>query len=152
MRVDDVMEREVLTCREDESLAEAARVTEVNPSRTAPVVDGLHRVVGIVTRGDICRAAATLSAPPVEQPASAVMTRGPRTIGPDRPLDMAHRAMQRHGIRQLPVVDPKGRLVGMLTLDDLGRAAESDMRLRLKNLHAEQVVRTMAATYPHARG
>jgi acetoin utilization protein AcuB len=50
------------------------------------------------------------------------MTRDPMTVAPDTSALEAHECMLRRGIRHLPVVDEKGGLVGILSVDDL-RAA-----------------------------
>lgn len=47
-----------------------------------------------------------------------VMTRSPHTIGHEQTLKAAHRMMQEHDIRHLPVLDG-GRLVGVLSQRDL---------------------------------
>lgn len=52
-----------------------------------------------------------------------VMTREPLTIGPDVPVRTARELMRDKAIRHLPVVDPTGRLLGMLTDRDLKHAA-----------------------------
>jgi acetoin utilization protein AcuB len=46
------------------------------------------------------------------------MTRAPYTIGDQQTLAAAHRLMNEHGIRHLPVLDA-GRLVGILSQRDL---------------------------------
>ncbi len=48
----------------------------------------------------------------------SVMTRSVHTIGTKSPLTEAHRVMNEHGIRHLPVLEG-GRLVGMLSQRDL---------------------------------
>jgi acetoin utilization protein AcuB len=52
-----------------------------------------------------------------------VMTRQPLTIGPDAPVRTARDLMRDKGVRHLPVVDPTGRLLGILTDRDLEHAA-----------------------------
>lgn len=47
-----------------------------------------------------------------------VMTRSPHTIGHDQTLRAAHRMMQEHDIRHLPVLDG-GQLVGVISQRDL---------------------------------
>jgi CBS domain-containing protein len=44
-----------------------------------------------------------------------VMTDQPRTIGPDAPLTEAARTLVRSGLGALPVVDPDGRVIGMVS-------------------------------------
>lgn len=53
-----------------------------------------------------------------------VYTRGAIVVSPDTPAPKARRLMEQHGIRRLPVVQD-GKLVGIVTLTDLLRAAPS---------------------------
>lgn len=53
------------------------------------------------------------------------MTRDPVTITSDTALPYAHRLMQDHKIRRLPVVE-EGVLVGIITLGDIREAEPSD--------------------------
>lgn len=55
-QVSEVMTLEVLTCGEDASLEEAARRMEIGQVRRLVVVDAAHRLVGVVTLGDLSRA------------------------------------------------------------------------------------------------
>ena len=52
-----------------------------------------------------------------------VMTEDPFTIAPDAPLDRAREVMRARDLRHLPVVDPAGRLIGLIADRDLTRAA-----------------------------
>lgn len=52
-------------------------------------------------------------------PVSAVMTRGPATVGELAPLADAAAEMAAGGLRHVPVVDAEGRLVGMISERDL---------------------------------
>ncbi|MEF8709747.1 MAG: KpsF/GutQ family sugar-phosphate isomerase [Candidatus Accumulibacter propinquus] len=111
-------------------------VPEVVPATTLPdailemsrggigmtaVVSPEHRVIGIVTDGDLRRAFARnldLRALTV----SDIMGREPRAIGPERLAVEAVEMMEQHRINQLPVVDEKGILVGALNMHDLFKA------------------------------
>jgi arabinose-5-phosphate isomerase len=89
------------------------------------VEDG--RLVGIITDGDLRRALDPgASAEPrgdlLARPAAAVMTRAPRTIGPDALAAEALRAMEQRSITALFVVDGAGAPVGILHIHDLLRA------------------------------
>lgn len=46
------------------------------------------------------------------------MTRTPHTVGCNQPLAVAHKIMNEHGIRHLPVLDT-GKLVGVVSQRDL---------------------------------
>lgn len=53
------------------------------------------------------------------------MTRDPITISPDTTFPDAFRTIREQGIRYLPVVDRRGRLVGIVTQTDLLQASPS---------------------------
>ncbi len=88
------------------------------------IADPQGRLVGVITDGDLRRAlddaggGATLLA----RSAAEVMTRTPRTIGPDQLAAEALRMMNERGITALFVVDEARRPVGILHVHDLLRA------------------------------
>jgi len=64
------------------------------------------------------------------------MTRRPITITPDTPIEDALKLMKDERIRRLPVVDKKGRLVGIVTDKDLLYASPSPVTsLSIYELH-----------------
>jgi arabinose-5-phosphate isomerase len=88
---------------------------------TVAVVDERGALLGVVTSGDLTRLMEREEAFfPV--PVGDVMTREPRTAGPDDLAAAAVGTMERHGIMALPVVTAEGRVVGMVHLHDLMRA------------------------------
>ncbi len=119
MKVSDLMTREVRACTIHDSLNGAARIMWDHDCGCVPIVDGHGRLAGIVTDRDICMAAYTqglaLEAIPVERVMSAQVVSCAR--GDD--LAIAHRLMRTHEIHRIPVVDSRGRLVGILSLSDL---------------------------------
>ena len=85
------------------------------------ILDHDQRVIGIFTDGDLRRTLqkgvdlhATLIV--------SVMTRGPRTISPDKLAAEAVQIMEQHKVNQLLVVDAGQRLVGALNMHDLFKA------------------------------
>jgi arabinose-5-phosphate isomerase len=91
------------------------------------IVDG-GRLVGIITDGDLRRAldpgpgAAEPRTGLLARGAAEVMTRAPRTIGPDALAVEALRVMEQRSITALFVVDGDGAPVGILHIHDLLRA------------------------------
>lgn len=75
-----------------------------------------ERLMGTVTDGDIRRA--LLRRASLDEPVTAIMNRTPRTVRPEEGLPAAQRLMQTRRIRQVPVVDADGCLVGLHDLDD----------------------------------
>jgi arabinose-5-phosphate isomerase len=84
----------------------------------ACVVDGHHRLAGIVTHGDFFRMFASPSVTP-DTPVTHVMTRSPKRIGLQARVTDALHLMQEHKIDELPVVDDDGRLTGLIDIQDL---------------------------------
>lgn len=85
----------------------------------AVLITEKDRPVGIVTDRDlVCRVLAPERDPLAVQ-ARDVMTPDPLTAREGTPLTEAIEQMRARGIRRLPVVDEKGRLVNIHTLDDV---------------------------------
>ena len=85
------------------------------------ILDRDQCVLGIFTDGDLRRTlqkGVDLHATPI----ASVMTRGPRTIGPDKLAAEAVQIMEQHKVNQLLVVDGERRLIGALNMHDLFRA------------------------------
>ncbi len=120
--VRDIMRKADAVPRVDEKATVAEAVLAISRGgmgMTAVVTPGLA-AVGIFTDGDLRRAlekVTDLKGTPVAQ----VMTRNPRTIGPDRLAAETAQMMEEHKISQILVVD-NGVLVGALNTHDLFRA------------------------------
>ncbi len=134
MKVADLMTREIRACTIHESVNAAARIMWEHDCGCAPVVDGHGKLAGIVTDRDICMAAYTQGIPLDAIPVERVMS--PRVISCSRSdnLETAHHLMRTHEIHRLPVVDSRGRPVGILSLSDVvnhkrGELAEQTVEL-----------------------
>ena len=88
---------------------------------SASVVDRFGKLVGIFTDGDLRR---HLKREPnvSKQKIRHAMTRRPVTITPEKLATEALRILQEKRIDELPVVDGKGRPVGLLDVQDLLKA------------------------------
>ncbi len=106
--------------RADAPLREAVAVmtrTEGRPGATS-VVDARGKLVGIFTDGDLRR---LVEAGDVNfsRPVSSAMGKGPCTVSPDDLAFSAAELLREKQIDQVPVVDEKGRPVGLLDVQDL---------------------------------
>src|SRR3954463_6902852 len=123
VHVADVMHKgaELPAVSHDAAALEAvAEITRGRLGMTA-VVDSERRVHGIFTDGDLRRAlekGIDLAGATVGE----VMTRKPRTLGPEALAVEAVHLMEAHKISQLLVVDEHGALLGALNMHDLFRA------------------------------
>jgi CBS domain-containing protein len=111
--------------------------------------------VSIITDRDICMAAYLQGRPLSEIPAASAMSRRLVTIRETATVSVAEAAMRRHGVRRLLVVDAAGRLVGLLSIDDiLKRAGDGPVR-STDPFSGEAIAATVAAlgyAYAPARG
>ena len=111
-RVGDVMTREVLTARSDASLKSLAVLMRGRGVSGIPIVDDEERLIGIVTKRDVLKEAGGTNA-------GSIMTRRPVAVSPETSLRGALDALVEAGVRRLPVVDPDGRVVGIVSESDL---------------------------------
>lgn len=113
----------VLVVRPEIRVADMIAAFVFEGAGSVVVTDRGGRPAGIIDESDIARRIA-FRVPP-DTPASAVMTSPVVSIARSEYLYLAIATMRRHGLRQLPVVDRQGRLVGLLDLTDaLALAAE----------------------------
>lgn len=145
MRVSDVMTRNVVSVRSDDTILKAARLMLQNRISGLPVVDAEGGLIGMVTEGDFLRRAEINTAR--RRPkwiefllgpgrladeftrasgrrVQEVMTQKPVTVGEDVSLATAVELMERNRIKRLPVVRD-GKIVGIISRANLVRALVS---------------------------
>lgn len=123
MKVSEVACRPVASCTEETSLSSAARLMGENDCGVLPVLRA-GKVVGILTDRDICMAIAKAKPTPAETPVKEVMTMNVATCHTTDEIGAALATMAKRQVRRLPVLEPKGPLFGILSLDDLVLRAE----------------------------
>ena len=116
-RVGDLMHRDLPLVAEDAPMTEALLVMSRKGFGVTGVTDRDGRLTGIITDGDLRRHMEGL----LERRASEVMTRDPRTIGPDELAEKALATMQDRRITSLFVLRD-GLPVGLLHIHDFLRA------------------------------
>jgi len=102
----------------DETVHAAAQRMLQRNVGTLLVVDEARRPVGIVTDRDLTLRVLAKGLSD-ETLVDEVMTPQPRTIRLDAPIASALATMRSTSVRRLPVVDPEGSLIGILSLDDV---------------------------------
>jgi len=84
----------------------------------AAVVDDADKLVGIITHGDFFRIFTRGDFDPAQH-VDEVMTADPKRVATTDRVTEAIDLMRRHAIDELPVVDPDGKLAGMIDVQDL---------------------------------
>ena len=128
MEVQRMMRHSVRTCHPNDSLNDAAQIMWEDVCGSVPVVDDHLKPVGFLTDRDICMAPYTQGAPLHALRVESAMARRVVSCRPTDDIDDAARVMAQNRVRRLPVVGGDGRLIGLLTLDDL--ACESQRNLK----------------------
>lgn len=114
-----ICNREVDTAESHELVRVAAQRMGSRAVGTLLVLDSDRRPIGILTDRDLAVRVVGEGRDPNHARVGEVMTPDPRTVSELAPLEDAIAVMRVHGVRRVPVVTPKGELVGMLTLDDV---------------------------------
>lgn len=105
----------------------------------AIVVTEGDRPVGIVTDRDLALAVCVRGASPQEH-VQSVMTCPVSTISKDEGIYNATQQMMEHAVRRLPVVDPSGGLVGLVSLDDLLLLLSRELQNMAEGIKVETAV------------
>lgn len=117
MKIKDVMSTPVVTVPPGATVADAARHMDHSGVGSLLVVDA-GALVGILTDRDIALRVVGADAP-TGTPVREVMTADPITVHPTDDVERAFHAFRHHAVRRLPVVDDRGVVTGMITVDDL---------------------------------
>lgn len=144
-RVGSVMTRTVTSVHPGTPLGEVVRILVGSDFRALPVVDDGGKLRGIVTNGDLVARGglsgrlellAALRPEALEDElhrsgvrdrlAGTVMSTDVVSVREDEPLASAAELMVGRGIKRVPVVDPSGRLVGMISRVDILRTLGED--------------------------
>jgi CBS domain-containing protein len=150
-RVRDIMSSPAIVTAPGASVQVASTLMKEHGIRHLPVVEN-GRLVGIVSRGDLREASisAAVNADTYEisfllnrLTVGRLMTRKVHTITPDAPVVYAAELMTDQKIAGLPVVDPDGSVVGIITESDL-------LRMLVRKLREAEEAQTASNTAQQA--
>jgi CBS domain-containing protein len=142
-----VMTRDVITVKRDMSLKDLARLLTEKGISGVPVVDDLNRVIGIVTEADIIFQTGQKRSRGLREFLRELIgephpkdTRGPLsefrvedimstpviTATPDMDIRDVAVILKEKRIKRMPVVDSDGRLIGIISRQDIVRAVSHE--------------------------
>ena len=158
MKVKELMTKDVLTCHEDSNVCKIAEAMWRRDCGVLPVVNKNNEVIGVITDRDMCIATACRNCEPANLTAREVMTRNLFTCSPDDDVSVALKTMREKQVRRLPVLDERGNLCGILSLNDVAiKAWEAAMPTELSSddlAHTLEAIcrhRSLAQQEPAAR-
>ncbi|MBI5761646.1 MAG: CBS domain-containing protein [Planctomycetales bacterium] len=126
MLVDQVCVREVDLATATESVQLAAQRMNDRNVGTLVIVDELHHPVGIITDRDVVVKVVARGRDAFRSTVGEIMTPGPQTVTGDSTVEDALIAMTAGPFRRVLVTNRSGKLVGLLSLDDILRGLADD--------------------------
>lgn len=141
----DVMSQEVVTVDSDAPLSEVAELMSQRDISGLPVTDARGKIVGVISEKDFlakmtktgpknfmgviasCLAAKGCIALPIRAAkAGDIMTSPAVTVAENSPIAEVAGLMAQRAVNRVPVTDPEGRLLGIITRNDLIRASSKN--------------------------
>jgi CBS domain-containing protein len=122
--VEELLARDAVTAPSTTPISDAARIMSERRVSSLLIVDG-DRLVGILSDRDLRSRVLAAGLDPA-RPVSEAMTRDPFHVGGDTRAFDATLLMMDRGVHHLPVLDPAGRSLGVVTSTDLLRLAQAD--------------------------
>ncbi len=145
MNISQLMCRNVATCGPDESLAVAAGRMWGRDIGCLPVIGPEGRVVGVLTDRDVCMAAYTQGRALHDLVVSTAMSKEVFACAPNDGVIEAEETMRSWQVRRLPVLDSDGKLVGIVSMNDLAREAAREIGGKGREVSPQEVTATLAA-------
>lgn len=124
------MQKDLITIRPDETIANASALMDEHQIRRIPVTDTDNRLLGIISKEDLKNALPSAVDASLDETARALanlvsvetfMTRNPITVNPQDTLEEVAVIMRKRKVGGIPVTE-NGYLVGIITESDLFEA------------------------------
>jgi len=131
LKLEDVMVEGVVTIDADATVMKAVELMNKNEIGCLIVIRR-GRAVGIITERDLLKRVIAKSKNPRKTKVREIMTK-PLVAGqPEMDLEEATRLMFKMKIKKLPVLEPDGTLLGLITLTDVARYQPQMMKILKK--------------------
>lgn len=127
MQIKDVMTRDVVVVSPDATVAEAADQMKSLEVGRLPVCDG-DRLIGMVADQDITTQASSTGQDPWSMRVRDVMTPEVLFCFEEQDVREAARLMQQKKVHRLVVLNRDSRLVGLVSINDLGGDSGDEKR------------------------
>ncbi len=151
--VSSIMITDVKTVEENQSVKEVCRILFQNKIGSIVVIKNSTEnkeskiPVGIVTERDIVRLVSLPDILSVDEPVYLLMKAPLITINPNSSVIDAIETMQQKDIRRLPVVDNKGKLLGIVTDKDIFRVILKNQQTLASSGASDQILVDQQSIY-----
>jgi CBS domain-containing protein len=126
MKINEIMASEVETVAAEATIEGAAQIMAEVDVVVLPVVDQ-GALVGMLTERDITIRVVAAGKVPSETSVAEVMSSDVFSCRPDDDAGAIGRQMRERKVRQVPVIDDDGRLLGLVTLAALQQGGEQEV-------------------------
>jgi CBS domain-containing protein len=150
MTVGKICQRHVDLAGADDLVEDAADRMLQRCVGTLVVVDKESRPEGIITDRDLALRVLAAGLEPAGTFVGDVMTTPAKTVTLDTPIEEALSLMRRESVRRLPVVDREGKLVGLVSLDDVLRLLAEEFAT-IESLITRESPEVLASVRPPPR-
>jgi len=113
-QAEELIERKVLTVGPDSLVSDVERLMNENRIGGVPVIEK-GKIIGIVSRRDVRAIASKRGSESIQ----SIMTRKPITADDEITMEQALEVMYTNKVERLPVVNAKGNLIGIITMQDI---------------------------------
>ena len=137
MKLEELFTKDVVTALAEQPISDIAELMNDRKVGTVVIVEE-SKPIGIVTDRDIALALG-LQACTAEAPVQTIMTRRPHTLKKQEGIMRATQYMMEKHVRRLPVVDEKGRIVGIVSIDDLLPLLSRELQNLTESIRLEPV-------------
>ncbi|MCK9307188.1 MAG: CBS domain-containing protein [Methanoculleus sp.] len=128
---------QVVAVSPDTPAVEVARIMGEKNVGSVVVITGDNRPAGILTDRDLAVRVMAQEKNPGQVRAEEVMTRDVITFQDNMGIYEAITKMTDSGIRRMPVVDDAGKMIGIVTMDDMIRMLGEEMAVIAKNIEKQ---------------
>ena len=128
---------QVVAVSPDTPAVEVARIMGEKNVGSVVIVTGDNRPVGVITDRDLAVRVMAREMNPGEVRAGEIPTRDVITFRDSMGIYEAIQKMTAEGIRRMPVVDDAGKLIGIVTMDDIIRMLGEEMAAIAENIEKQ---------------
>ena len=127
--------RNVVTIGAKATIGEAVAELAGRKIGAIVVVEGIDRIVGIISERDVVRAVAQKGADVLSEPVGSIMTREVMTCSDQETINEVMTRMTRGRFRHLPVAK-QGRLTGIISIGDVVKARIEEVEREAEEMRA----------------
>ena len=124
----DVMNRDVVTFRQDSSLKEAFKIIATRNFSGAPVVNDDDELIGVVTEKDLLASVSLASSTPGQYGQKIPYIQNVVAVTADMSIEELRGFFVEFGFKRFPVVDENRKVIGVVSRRDLVRLVSEQLQ------------------------